>query len=111
MGGGETGEGDEVPDGLYSGFRSPDISERVRPGPTTQLWPLHVHGVFLFCLSEGSLILTWAQDKPPSLSDQTSEEDTGEQYFRRVKARHPEAKQTGRASQLVDFRVNMETRV
>ena len=41
VGGGETGEVDEVPDGLYSVFRSSYLSERGRPGPTTQLWPLH----------------------------------------------------------------------
>ena len=37
--GGETGEVDEVPDGLYSVFRSSDLSERGRPGPMTQLLP------------------------------------------------------------------------
>ena len=57
VGGSETGEGDEVPDGLYSGFRSSDLSERGRPGPTTKIWPLHGHGVYAFCLPEGSLIL------------------------------------------------------
>ena len=45
VGGGETGEGDEVPDGLYSGFRSSDLSERGRPGLMTELRPLHGHGV------------------------------------------------------------------
>ena len=35
----------------------------------------------------------------------------GEQYFCGVYARCPKAKQTGGASQLVDFRVDMETRV
>ena len=34
---GETGEFDEVPDGLYSGFWLSDLSEHGRPGPTTQL--------------------------------------------------------------------------
>ena len=48
VGGGETGDVDEVLDGLYSGFRSSDLSERVRPGPMTQLWPIHGHGVSRF---------------------------------------------------------------
>ena len=39
VGGGETGEVDEVPVGLYAGFRSSDLSERGRPGPTTRLCP------------------------------------------------------------------------
>ena len=39
VGGGETGEVDEVPDGLYSVYRSSDLSESGRPGPTTQLRP------------------------------------------------------------------------
>ena len=84
LGGGETGEGDEVPDGLYSRFQPSDLSERGRPGPTTQLWPLHAHLVSAFHLHERSLILPWAQDSPPSLSARTSYEDTGEQYFSRV---------------------------
>ena len=65
LGGGEKREGDEVPDGLYSGFRLLDLSERGRPGLTTQLRPLHVHGVSVFHLPEGSVILPWAQDRPP----------------------------------------------
>ena len=81
MGGGETGEGDEVPDGLYSGFQSSDLSELGRPGPSTKLRPLHSHGVSAFRLHEGSLILPWSQDTPPSLSAWTSDEDTGKQYF------------------------------
>ena len=79
--GGETGEGDEVPDGLYSGFRSSDLSERGCPGPTTQLQPLHGHRVSTRRLPKGSLILPWAQDRPPSLSDWTSDKDTVKQYF------------------------------
>ena len=81
MGGDETGEGDEVPDGLYSGFLSSDLSERSRPGPTTQLRPIHGHWVSARSLPEGSIILPWEQDRPPSLYAQTSDEDTGEQYF------------------------------
>ena len=79
--GGETGEVDEVTNELYSGFRLSDLSERVHPGSTTQLRPLHGHGVFAFCLPEGSVILRWAQDTPPLFSARTSDEDTGEQYF------------------------------
>ena len=81
VGGGKTGEVDEVLDGLYYGFRSSDLSERGRPGPTTQLQPLHGHGVSVFSLPKGSLILPWAQDTPPSLPARTSDEDTDEQYF------------------------------
>ena len=81
MGGGETGEVDEVPDGLYSGVRLSDLSERGRPGPTAQLRPLHGHGVSARHLPEGKLILPWAQDTPISLSARTSDEDTGGQYF------------------------------
>ena len=39
MGGGETWEVDEVPDGLYYGLRSSDFLERGHTGPTTQLRP------------------------------------------------------------------------
>ena len=81
MGGGETGEVDEVPEGLYSGSLSSDLSERGRPGPQHNSGPLHGHGVSVFRLPEGSVILPWAQDAPPSLSAWTSDEDTGEQYF------------------------------
>ena len=81
MGGDETGEGYEVPDGQYYGFRSSYLSEYGRPGPTTKLRPLHGHGVSARRLPEGSLILPWAQDMPPSFSARTSFEDTGEQYF------------------------------
>ena len=81
MGGGETGEGYEVPDRVYSGFQSSDLSERGRPGPTTQLRPLHGHGVSAFLLPKGSLLLPWEQDTPPTLSASTSDEDTGKQYF------------------------------
>ena len=81
MGGGETGEGDEVLDGLYYVFRLSDISERGQPVPTTQLRPLHGHGVSVFRLPEVSLILPWAQDTHPSLFARTSDEDTGKQYF------------------------------
>ena len=81
VGNGETGKVYEVPDGLYSGFRLSDLSEHGRPGPTAQLLPLHGHSVSEFCLPEGSVILTWAEYTPPSLSSQTSDEDTGEQYF------------------------------
>ena len=35
--GGETGEVDEVPDGLFYAFWSSDLSEHSRPGPMTQL--------------------------------------------------------------------------
>ena len=76
VGGDETGEVDEVPDGLYSGFRLSDLSERGCPGPTTQLRPLHGHVVSEFRLPEGSVILPWAQNMPPSLSAWTSDEDT-----------------------------------
>ena len=39
MWGGEAGEVDEVPDGLYSVFRLSDLTARGRPGPTPQLRP------------------------------------------------------------------------
>ena len=81
MGGGETGEGDEVLDGLYYGFQSSDLSERGRPGPTTKLRQLHGHGVSVRRLPEVSLILTWAQDTHRSLSAQMSDKDTGGKYF------------------------------
>ena len=82
MGHGETGEGDEILDGLYSRFRSSYLSERGHPGPTTQLRPLHGHEVSAQRLPEGSLILSWAQDTPPSLSARTSDEDTGNNFSR-----------------------------
>ena len=78
---GETGEGDEVLDELYYGVQSSDLSERGCPGPTSQLRPLHGHGVSARRLPEGTLILTWAQDTPPSLSARTSDKGTGGQYF------------------------------
>ena len=37
--GGETGEVDEVPEGIYFVFWWSDLSERGRPGPTAQLRP------------------------------------------------------------------------
>ena len=109
VGSGETGEGDEVPDRQYSGLRLSDISERGRTGPTTQLQPLHGYGVSAQRLPEGSPILPWAQDTPPSFSAWTSDDDTGKQYFRGFWVRRTKAGQTGRASQLVDLRVNVET--
>ena len=81
VGGGETGEVDKVLNGLYYGFRLSDLSEHGNSGPMTQLRQLHGHGVSVFFFPEGSVILTWAQDTPPSLSVWTSDEDTGEQYF------------------------------
>ena len=42
---------------------------------------LHDHGVSLFRLPEGPVILPWEQDMPPSFSTRTSDEDAGEQYF------------------------------
>ena len=46
VGGGETGEVDEFPYGLYYGFRSSDLSERGRPGPMPQLRPT----TYLWCV-------------------------------------------------------------
>ena len=74
VGSGETGEGDEVPDGLYSRVRLSDVSERGRPVTTAQLRPLHGHGVSARSLPEGLLILPWEKDTPPSLYARVSNE-------------------------------------
>ena len=37
MGSGDTGEGSEVPDGIHLGIRPPDLPERGRTGPESQL--------------------------------------------------------------------------
>ena len=57
VGGGETGEGDEVLNGLYSGVRLLDLSERGHPGPMTKLWKLHDHRVSERRLPYETLIL------------------------------------------------------
>ena len=74
---GETGEGGEVLDGLYSGVQLPDLSECGRPGPAAQLRPLHGHEVSTRCLPEGRLRLTRAKDAPPSQFTRTSDKDAG----------------------------------
>ena len=79
VGGDETGEGDEVPDGLFYGFRLSDISERGRPGLTAQLRPLHSHVMCESSLPKGSLISPGAEDMPFSLSDRTLDMDTDKQ--------------------------------
>ena len=37
VGGGESWEGSEVPDGLHPGIRTPDLLERECPGPKAQI--------------------------------------------------------------------------
>ena len=68
---GESEEVDEVPDGLYSMFRSYDLTERV----------CMVMVCLGICLPEWSIILPMSLDTPPSLFALTSDKDTVEQYF------------------------------
>ena len=74
---GETGEEDVAPEGLYSGVRSPYLSEHGRPGPEAQLQPLYGNGVSACHLPKGTLTLTQAHDTPPTLTAWTSDKDAG----------------------------------
>ena len=112
VGHGETGEVDEVSWTDYILGSDRQIFQNMAvQDPRHNSSPLHGHGVSAFILPEGSVILLWAQDKPSYLSAHTSDEDTGEQYLCGVLLRCTKAKQAGGASQLIDLRVDVGTRV
>ena len=112
VGHGETGEVDEVSWTDYILGSDRQIFQNMAvQDPRHNSSPLHGHGVSVFILPEGSVILLWAQDTPSSLSAHTSDKDTGEQYLCGVLLRCPKSKQAGGASQLIDLRVDVGTRV
>ena len=79
VGNNETGKGGDVPDGLYSGDKLPNISEHGCPELATQLQPLHGPGVSVWRLPEETLKLLWSKDVTPYVSSQTSDEDADRQ--------------------------------
>ena len=62
---GTPGEEGAFLEGLYSGVQLLDLSERDRPVPDAQFWPLNGHGMPACHLPQGTLTLPWAQDMPP----------------------------------------------
>ena len=110
VGDGATGEGGEVPDGLYSGVQSPDLSEYCRTGPEAQLRPLHGHGVPARHLPEGTLTPHFSKDRLTTSTTRISDEDVGGQDLHQVASRRAETGKTGGAPQIVHFIRDVETR-
>ena len=94
---GQSGEGGEVPDGLYPGGGPPYLQERFRPGPKSQIILLHDIGVPQQRHPEETHQVPWAAHAAPSTAPNHTNE-IGRNFCGPTEG-NTEAKGVGRAEE------------